>query len=607
CYSPTRFDDCDIRLNNSKGDGGGIYADFSGAKYNVTLTKTAVQENICQGSGGGVYLKDEKKNGKIVLGGGKTIINYNKNKKSDNDNISFKVFREIKVIGGFKTGSIIGVSCNDSCNNRLLTKGYSEYNKDAADLYFTFDNLDYKISGDEKLPEAKVIKKLVPSAKGYKIKFEIKVTNDADDWDEAYVEVYCRKANGVGSELKKYTTDDITDSIDHKDGEYTSGEIDCGDDFPTKINVYANFGGGLVIRGWEADVKIWINGENSGSTHIKRKLTGNTKKKGVADNWINIGGDKYPYLYDYEINQKREIDLTNDKTKEVSIRGVDQYGVEWKSAGMDYIKMENKSFPGEDTFKCLDGKGFKWRFDTSKTKVCHNSIYCLKFKSGSNIQEWTELIIGVRFRVPLYITVRIGNDKTAYKQVQKITGRQSEVIEVKIPDAGKGYIVDKVKNEGTCYITPPEEDGDVYKVTLGAQDVIMTFVTSPIKYKIEFDKNATEGNKVSGSIVKMSVSYDEAKKLSKNVFKSKNGYKFAGWNTKADGTGKSYKDGEEIINLSSINKDVVTLYAQWEDEDGNLVTASLFSDGTYGTQIIFLFLVSVAIVMGSKLAVKKRG
>ncbi len=46
--------------------------------------------------------------------------------------------------------------------------------------------------------------------------------------------------------------------------------------------------------------------------------------------------------------------------------------------------------------------------------------------------------------------------------------------------------------------------------------------------------------------------------LSPNRF-SKEGYTFAGWNTKADGSGTSYADGATVTNL----KGTLTLYAQW--------------------------------------------
>lgn len=57
--------------------------------------------------------------------------------------------------------------------------------------------------------------------------------------------------------------------------------------------------------------------------------------------------------------------------------------------------------------------------------------------------------------------------------------------------------------------------------------------------------------------------YDEAQNLDKNEF-SKSGSTFAGWNTKADGSGTSYKDGESVSKLSSKSGGTVTLYAQWK-------------------------------------------
>lgn len=55
------------------------------------------------------------------------------------------------------------------------------------------------------------------------------------------------------------------------------------------------------------------------------------------------------------------------------------------------------------------------------------------------------------------------------------------------------------------------------------------------------------------------------------------GYCFSGWNTEADGSGIRYMDGAEIFNLSTENYDrntgagIVTLYAQWERAETNLV------------------------------------
>lgn len=75
-------------------------------------------------------------------------------------------------------------------------------------------------------------------------------------------------------------------------------------------------------------------------------------------------------------------------------------------------------------------------------------------------------------------------------------------------------------------------------------------------YNIRFD-----GNKASsGSMDAEYVLYDETKPLTANAYK-KTGYTFTGWNTKADGSGKTYHDEDNVLNLAT--NGVITLYAQW--------------------------------------------
>lgn len=81
---------------------------------------------------------------------------------------------------------------------------------------------------------------------------------------------------------------------------------------------------------------------------------------------------------------------------------------------------------------------------------------------------------------------------------------------------------------------------------------------NPNTYTIKFDGNGS----TSGSTASMSMTYDVSKNLTANGF-SKSGYVFAGWNTKANGTGTSYVNKESVKNLTSVNGATVTLYAQW--------------------------------------------
>ena len=80
------------------------------------------------------------------------------------------------------------------------------------------------------------------------------------------------------------------------------------------------------------------------------------------------------------------------------------------------------------------------------------------------------------------------------------------------------------------------------------------------KYNIVFKRNGS----TSGSMKKLSDrKYGKSYKLTQNAFK-RTGYTFAGWNTKADGSGTSYADKASVKNLTSKDGRTVTLYAQWK-------------------------------------------
>lgn len=101
------------------------------------------------------------------------------------------------------------------------------------------------------------------------------------------------------------------------------------------------------------------------------------------------------------------------------------------------------------------------------------------------------------------------------------------------------------------------------------------------RYRIVYDKNDDGTGTVDGLMDDSFHMYNNEDvyrgeqitpiaRLSKNVYKRK-GYAFTGWNTKPDGSGTSYVDCAEILNLSVYDyrqdneRGTVTLYAQWED------------------------------------------
>ncbi len=80
-----------------------------------------------------------------------------------------------------------------------------------------------------------------------------------------------------------------------------------------------------------------------------------------------------------------------------------------------------------------------------------------------------------------------------------------------------------------------------------------------ISYKVKFNGNGS----TSGSMKTKTMTYGSGKKLTANAFKKK-GYTFVGWNTKADGSGKSYSNKANGSKLTKKSGKTVTLYAQWK-------------------------------------------
>ena len=110
-----------------------------------------------------------------------------------------------------------------------------------------------------------------------------------------------------------------------------------------------------------------------------------------------------------------------------------------------------------------------------------------------------------------------------------------------------------------------------------AESVYVAFEKMPANtYNVAFDANGG-----TGTMSTQQFTYDIAQRLSPVTFK-RTGYDFTDWNTAADGSGTSYTDGQEVINLTPENGATVTLYAQWT---ANTYTVNLDQEGatTKGT------------------------
>lgn len=120
-------------------------------------------------------------------------------------------------------------------------------------------------------------------------------------------------------------------------------------------------------------------------------------------------------------------------------------------------------------------------------------------------------------------------------------------------------------------------------VGYGDYGITMYADWKPNTYTVNYHANSGKGTVASTSFI-----YDQYNNLQEAAF-SKKGYKLVEdkeWNTKPDGSGKSYRSGESVRNITAENGGVVDLYAQWEPCVYEIREDKL--EGTGGTDIFYV-------------------
>lgn len=144
-----------------------------------------------------------------------------------------------------------------------------------------------------------------------------------------------------------------------------------------------------------------------------------------------------------------------------------------------------------------------------------------------------------------------------------------QIIKV-TPEPADGYVIDSWQIGGN---KSASISGSVLIIPAGTTgDINVTPLFKEVTYKVIYDKNADDAT---GTMESTTHEYFTASALNANAF-HRNGYAFDGWNTKADGSGKSISDMEKVEGLT--NNSVITLYAQWKALVGFTVDSSIFED-----------------------------
>lgn len=178
-------------------------------------------------------------------------------------------------------------------------------------------------------------------------------------------------------------------------------------------------------------------------------------------------------------------------------------------------------------------------------------------RSGGTLDKDTTITAGYERTVHLTYD---GNGNTS-GHVDGVTGRPGDVKVAANGFACTGHTF-------TGWNTRADGSGTAYKA--GGALHLDADATLYAQWRANAYKVAFDANKGTGTMVDETFAYDRPQALTANGFK-RDGYTFTGWNTKPDGSGDGYADGQEVLNLTAKDGGTVTLYARWTAKPAKLV------------------------------------
>lgn len=179
-------------------------------------------------------------------------------------------------------------------------------------------------------------------------------------------------------------------------------------------------------------------------------------------------------------------------------------------------------------------------------------------RKGYTFKNWDKELSTVKEN----LTINALYDIDSYDISYKLNGGTLDEAPTNYNIESEDIIIPSPKKVGYSFIgwtTPDNKEPKIdYKISTDSiGDKELTANYEPIAYYISY--NSSEGQ---GEMEKQEFAYNQTSKLNKNQF-TKEGYTFIGWSTSIDGD-VMFNDESEISNLSSKDKDVITLYAKWE-------------------------------------------
>lgn len=348
-----------------------------------------------------------------------------------------------------------------------------------------------------------------------------------------------------------------------------------------------------------------------------------TRVKYVNNNDIVFDGTNYIdtgiYLFS-EKNINRDFEVSFDIKERMTtenyatmMSSMDETGSPWPGMVYRVFNANDDQFAANSPSSKVDKKYKNTNVQKVTLKRICGVIY-VNFNDGEDTQMLNLSSITNSFEIPLTFGAALNADKTPFRyfigtlsnlkvivtdskdgsiKFSKNGGSGTEFSQIVAPNSTvtltkntytrTGYEFDgwntKADGTGTSYadqesVTNIVDKGE--KITLYAQ-------WRKYVYTVQFDANGGMG-----SMEAQEFESTVAQKLNTSTF-TKEGYSFAFWNTAVDGSGKSYEDNEEVINLAASNGAIIKLYAIYENYNYEYEGDFIFDGTNFIKTNIYLF------------------
>ena len=174
-----------------------------------------------------------------------------------------------------------------------------------------------------------------------------------------------------------------------------------------------------------------------------------------------------------------------------------------------------------------------------------------------------------------------------YKDGEVLAGKNDKTLTLDGNVADSGVYTVKLT------VTNAQDSGVITENDAVSTEAEVKVVVNKINNSLTYNYNGADEKDSTVETIESAITVDADKEITRK------GYDFLGWNTKADGTGDSYKSGDELTFADNGNGgEAVTLYAQWKGKEYKL-TFKIKEDPDFKEDVKLNF-TSKTVVYGEK-------